>query len=225
MQHISTATLKPRIQLTVYKGSGRSYIESHDILKDPDGNLVLGEAKPLTKQALRKLVELSSVTQNHSWKTETILSDNVLLLEMGSISHKMIWWTKEQKRLMNWKGKAPVEFICPPMLYFLSNSELKVFWMQKNSKPTMKTALFHCALPNVYDDGDVCMGNVKKPRAGSDFNKFIESWDHALWGSKYTRFLSNYELEAVLSGCIKSKSSYPKEKMVPLKKTIKQLWQ
>lgn len=79
-------------------------------------------------------------------------------------------------------------------------------------RPDLKTPLFHAPLPNVYNDGKVCMGNVKKPGSTIEISDLISSWQKAFWGSEFTNHLYD-EL----------KKQYPSKLLLPHKKTLNTL--
>lgn len=216
---------KPVQQLVVYSNRNNAYIEHHDIIEDGNKRY-LSEGKPLAKKTLRKLLESASVTRGGQMATmRELMPENVLFFDPRPASQKLIWFMPPMKRKLEGIYKKPSDLMVPATIYILNDDELSIFCTKSGKhRPTMDTLLFHCPLPNIYDDGNVCMGNVKTPRNYSEVSQLVRAWDFAFWGSKFDGYLNDGDkFEKIIKSCIKSKSPIPTKLLNPLKKKLKDL--
>lgn len=183
-----TEQYTPVHQLNVYQGTSNYYIELHPVVVN-GGKLTVGAGVPLTKKALRNL--LAQVTKGEAMdigcKTK-LMPESILYFSGNKNKRNIIWFNAPQKRTIS-TNKGNIHFQCPGIIYQLSDDQLKVFTYLTKSRPSADTVLYRLPLPNIYEDGDVCMGNVVIPKDSSEISVLIERWEGCFWNSKFTNYL------------------------------------
>lgn len=192
------ATLyEPKSALVFYQSLDKKttmYVEHFDM--DKDGSPI--NAHPLTvneSKALAKSLQIDEEKDKTFLKSKGILPANILHIN-PSQHGSVVWYTKAQQRQLYFveslgitNGKADV----PPMLWFATKQNLKVFALTNDKRPTEKTALYYAPFFNVYEDGAVCMGTVDINIKNSAFvEEFTKSWEDYFFNSYFSHLLDNY---------------------------------
>lgn len=220
-----TGMYEPTHQLVIYNGSSNNaYVEHYEIIKS-GSKKVLSEGKPLTKKALRQLLEMVVVSDTQVISNiNQLMPDNVLFFDNRIGKSKLIWWSKAQERELIGINKNKVKAKLPAFLYELEDDSLSIYAIKTNKRPDLKTPLFHAPLPNVYENAKVCMGDVKKPKNKTELVEVIAAWEQAFWGSKFGDYLWDIETyDKKLRSCIRKKIAYPAKELKPTKKTVNTL--
>lgn len=154
---------QPQIAL-VFHGSSASSISCvtrHEI--DKESGLKLG-----------KYVELEDcISLMQSQLSEKTKSDNGIVIQPQNIlvnSREFLIWHKRSHQGEFWfrdaKRKLRFDVNYPPFLFVLdkrSSNSLSVFTLPTNSRPTLKTHLYHAPVMNVYSGGLLCLGSAVLP--------------------------------------------------------------
>lgn len=220
-----TSLYKPTHQLVFFECDSKSYVEHYEVETTEDGKSRLSEGKPLTKRALKKLLEhVAASGKNPMGNMGKLMPPNIIYFDPRPSSTKLIWFNPAQERLLTGIYKNPTLAKLPAMLYMLEDGTLNIYCIKSgNKRPDVKTALFHAPLPNVYEDCNVCMGSVATPKNYSEISDLINGWEHAFWGSKFTDHLWNKGFDKILRASMRSKQPFPTKDLKPLKKTIANL--
>lgn len=223
MQELLT-TYKPTAQLVVYTNDNKSYIEHHDIFTS-NNKQYLSEGKPLTKKALKNMLDLVLTSDKSIFATvDKLLPENVLSYDPRPGKTKLVWYEKSGIKLLHGIYKKPVKVKLPAFVFVLNDDVLSIYAMKTGTKrPDLKTVLFHSPLPNVYQEGNVCMGNVKKPNRTIEIADLIMEWQKAFWGSEFTNHLWDDSVDRQLKQAIRTRVQFPNKLLKPTKKTLNTL--
>lgn len=224
MEDSLTSLYKPAHQLVIYSEGSKSYIEHYEII-DVDGKQMLSEGKPLTKKSLKNMLDLVLTSDKSMFATVSkLIPENILYYDPRPGKRKLIWFEKASLRVLHGINKNPVKAKLPAFLFVLNDDLLSIYALKTaGRRPDLKTPLFHAPLPNVYKEGNVCMGNVKKPVSTIEISDLITSWQKAFWGSEFTNHLYDDKVLKQLKSSIRTKQQYPSKLLIPHKKTLNTL--
>lgn len=133
-----------------------------------DGQPVIAAGTPLTREHLRRWTEALGKAL-----APEILPDNVL------VSHPdmLAWWVPEQVRTSYFALSRPAATLkalaqrttlplpYPAHLFVATRSGLGVYALPANKRPGANTQLLFSPVLNVYINGSLCWGNIRKPKA------------------------------------------------------------
>lgn len=224
MSNELTKSYKPEHQLVIYSDGYHSYIEHYEIMENNDMSY-LSEGKPLTKNSLKKMLDLVLTSDKSIFATITkLLPENVLFYDPRPGKRKLVWYSKAKEYVLHGINKTAVKAKLPAFIFMLDDGDISIYATKTGTRrPDLKTALFHAPVPNVYNDGKICMGNVKKPQNKIEIIDLIESWEKAFWGSEFTGDLRDELFDKELKAAIRSKKQFPVKQLKPHKKTLNTL--
>lgn len=190
-----TALYAPKAALVVFTSHGQHpYIEYYEM--DTVGCPV--NPRPLT---LREAQSLSKVldTQKHAAKAflrpEGLLPADVLHID-PSESGSVMWYTKPQKQKLYFSESLGLEngtISLPALAWKADKKNLSVFALKGRNKPKYGTLLYHAPFFNLYQDGNVCMGNVDvKIREAASLEEFISAWQGYFFGSYFSHHIGGH---------------------------------
>lgn len=146
--------------------AGAAFASVHPV-DDRDGRPTIGAGTPLTRTQLR---QWSAVLGKDA--APEILPGNVL------VAHKdvLAWWVPEQVRAAYFALSNPpkdakalasrttVEVPYPAHLFVATRRGLGVYALAAGERPTADTQLLFSPVLNVFIDGQLCWGNIRKPK-------------------------------------------------------------
>jgi PRTRC genetic system protein B len=170
---LSTAILLYRGETTrrpIAYGPGHTapgaFASIHTIEKDANGTPTIGVGSPLTRAHLRQWAE----ALGRSAPPE-ILPANVLVAHADILA----WWTPAQVRCgyfalttakdlkaLSKRTIAPVPY--PAHVFIATRSGLGVYALPSSERPTADAEVLHSPILNVFLNGQLCWGNIPKPR-------------------------------------------------------------
>jgi PRTRC genetic system protein B len=169
------------------------YIEYYDM--DRNSNPI--NAHPLTlKEAnkLRKSLNIAKEEKEPVLKTEGILTPNIVFLD--AVNSKVIWHTKAMQTNMYFTEKLGLPngiANVPPMLWVASRTSLYVYALRSNRRPTVKTRLYHAPFFNIYESGNVCLGNVDvQIGRTASLEEFTRLWQGYFFNSYFSHLLAGH---------------------------------
>ncbi len=166
-------------------GAGASAFASFHAVEQREAGPVIAAGSPLTRGHLRRWTE----ALGRAAKPE-ILPDNVLVAH----ADMLVWWILEQVRPAHFNisnpgkdlkvlgAKASVAVPYPAHLFIATRKGLGVYALLANKRPTAETLVLHSPVLNVFLDGQLCWGNIAKPKAISvgamaEYERAVfESW-------------------------------------------------
>lgn len=173
-----------------------AFASLHAVEHDDEGQPSIGAGTPLTRAHLRHWTEMLGRTV-----VPEILPANVLVAH----SDILAWWIPAQVRsayfalssppaglrVLSERIILPVPY--PAHLFVATRSALGVYALPADERPTAQTGLLHSPILNVYRNGQLCWGNVPKPKSLTiasmpEFERAVfDSWStHANLGQDLT---------------------------------------
>lgn len=169
----------------VFRQNETAFASIHAIEHDDEGRPTIGAGTPLSRAQLRQWTEALGRTV-----VPEILPDNVLVAHPDILA----WWTPAQVRaaffalsspppgLQVLSGRTIVPVPYPAHLFVATRSGLGVYALPTNERPTAAVRVLHSPILNVFVDGQLCWGNIPRPRALTiasiaEFERAVfESW-------------------------------------------------
>jgi PRTRC genetic system protein B len=162
-----------------------AFASIHPIEHDEAGQPIVGSGTALSRAHLRKWTEALGRTVRPE-----LLPDNVLVAHPDVLA----WWIPEQVRpayfalsrppaglkALATRTSVPVPY--PPHLFIATRSGVGVYALPANKRPTADTPVLHSPVLNVFVDGQLCWGNIPKPKVLSiasipEFERAVfDSW-------------------------------------------------
>lgn len=206
------------------------YVEYYDIDKKGQPR----NAHPLSLREAQRLRELLEVQEQQSkgyLKPEGLLSQDILHIDPTG-GGSVLWYTKAAMRPLYFSpqlglpnGKAAV----PPLLWKATRTELSLYALATDKRPSADTSLYHAPFFNLYQDGKVCMGNVSvRISASTSLEAFTTAWEHYFFNSYFSHLLQGHN--PVQGNCVslwkellETGDAFPKSVLIKTKKTLKNL--
>lgn len=144
-----------------------AFASMHEIEHGETGP-VIAAGKPLTREHLRRWTE--ALGRN---TPPEILPENVITAHPDVLA----WWVPEQvreawfnlsdqyrknRKVLGVKTTVPVPY--PAHLFVATRRGLGVYALPSNKRPTAETLALHSPVLNVFINGQLCWGNVAKPK-------------------------------------------------------------
>ncbi|WP_217607215.1 prokaryotic E2 ligase family D protein [Chitinophaga sp. GbtcB8] len=223
----------PKSALVFYETGGSNsdmYVEYFDM--DKNGNPV--NAHPLTireAQRLSKALRLQEKESQSFLRPKGILPNNVLHINSAE-NGNVTWYTKQQVRQLYFSEKLglPNGNACvPPLLWHANRNALMVFALASDRKPSEKTVLYHAPFFNVYDSGNVCMGNVDvQIKASASLEEFMNAWETYFFNSYFSHLMQDHN--PIKGNCVslwgkllRTGEPFPKDVLVKNNRTVKNI--
>jgi len=196
------------------------YLESYDM----DSNGMAINAHPLSIKESGEIADAlgnSRELKSHFVNEATLLPPNVLYVN-NDRKGSVVWHTTSKKVNLFFHRilEIPDGFAhVPAMLWKADKDSLSVWAMKDNKRPTDETPLYHAPFFNVYDRGNVCMGNVRKhiPN-GCTLGDFISLWEKYFFNSTFSHTIrggavSGGELDAFWKKQMSIGSKFPVQRL------------
>ena len=204
----------PVANLVVYQctENNNTYCEIHQI--DRRGKMLQG--KPVSKNLIRELLKETNTELKENLTFHCLIPENVMWYDSQMGIHKIVWYTKPMRRQIHFESsmKMPGGLAnIPGMIWMYDGSSLKVFAYKgscpkvKRIKGIMDIEIFNVPFFNVYDDGSICWGNVKRKDKFYLFEEIMEYWENLFFNSKFSSHLhteSNLDLHAYWRSAIEN---------------------
>jgi len=148
--------------------NGAPTFASIHAIEDHDGQPAIAAGTPLSRAHLRQWTEALGRTV-----APEILPDNVL------VSHPdmLVWWVPERVRtayfalsnppkgLKALSGRTSIPVPYPAHLFVATRGNLGVYALPESRRPIADTRILHSPVLNVYLGGQLCWGNIPRPKA------------------------------------------------------------
>jgi PRTRC genetic system protein B len=142
------------------------------------------------------------------------------------------WWVPAQRRALFFTTKDEVlsslngkAFPQPPLVMFASRSQLYIWAMRDNQRPTAKTALYRAPYYNTSESGNVCLGSTVVPSVLEAAN--ITKYADAFFASAFTHASGKGKLLEMKGSYgqfwrdLEGRDQFPTKALVPTKLTLK----
>ena len=206
--------------LSVYTGK-EILVMSHDVALDEENKPLLLAGKIISDNEIDEF--LTYLKPNESkW---TLTDENIVAQSRNGT----IWWSPAKKRPLHFKTESEELnkysgkiFAQPALVFRLTGSNLNVWALKKNTKPTLDTPLYLAPFYNISPVGSVCMSPIRSGSAYQDFEKsFWNSFfTHANTGGK--RLVKGTEsYPDFLKSCTRQ---FPVEKLIPAELKLRDIF-
>jgi len=206
------------------------YVEAYDI--GSNGKPV--NAHPLSVKetvALANSLNTCSELKNDHLKSNGLLPEKVLYIHPAARGFA-VWHTPEQQVDILFKeelqipcGKAYV----PPLLWKADKTNLYLYAMKTNGKPTIKTPLYRAPFFNLYEDDRVCMGTVDiRMDDVTCLEDFISAWENSYWNSYFSHLIGEHSpvegnIVQLWQQQVNTHRKFPQEILKAKNKTVKDI--
>lgn len=222
-----TTLYHPKSALVFYQSEGANpdmYVEYFDM--DRNGKPV--NAHPLTVREAGRLATAMKIMQ----EKETVLTPSGILrdhiLYLDAKAGKAVWFTKAGERKLYFTESLGIPqgtTSVPAMLWKANRNSLQVFALSSNRRPTETTTLYHAPYFNVYESGNVCMGNVDiRIKKTASLEEFTSAWEDYFFNSYFSHLMGHNPIKgncvSLWENLISTGGAFPK---AVLKKSAVQL--
>jgi len=206
------------------------YVEAYDI--SSNGKPV--NAHPLSAKetiALADSLNTSSELKNNYLKSKGLLPDKVLYIHPSTHGFA-VWYTPEQQVDVLFKENLQIpcgRAYVPPLIWKADKSNLQLYAIKTQGKPSIKTPLFRAPFFNLYEDDRVCMGTVDM---GMDkvncLDDFMAAWERSYWNSYFSHLIGEISpvggnIVQLWQQQVNTQRKFPQDVLKANDKTIKDL--
>lgn len=179
----ASSTMQLECALLLYAGNGASFATVHDVAVDKHGGAMMLPGIPATQESLSNLGKYL-----HGIGDEGFIPENVLVRDVGTL----VWWCKPQSRQVWFKtqgkddaiGACTAKAMHPGLVFAVRHGKWYVFAVKGEARPTPEIELFQAPYFNVWESGQICVGNVAAPTGTTV--QMIEQWENAFFRSYFT---------------------------------------
>lgn len=189
------ATYNPFKALIFYQSSKDEsfYVEGYDM--DDLGKPI--NAHPLTLSESRTLSEAlanSDELKQGFLQCRSILPPEVLFINSDHDGFA-VWYTQSRKVSLSFKNELSIKdgrANVPALLWKASKDRMSVWALAKDERPTLRTVLYHAPFFNVYQNAEVCMGNVNIEICNDcTLEEFMPLWENYFFNSAFSHLLGD----------------------------------
>lgn len=208
-----------------------AYIELHPIITAGE-RYTLGPGAPLTKKQVVNLAALATADRSALLGGFLPVTGRLLYLDPSPALPQLLWWRPPEKRALIFderqSGIASGVYPLPALLFNLKDRDLSVYAVA-DAAVTPQSPIKNTPLPNIYEDGRICMGNCRLPAMRGDIVPLIERYEELFYRSEFTHFIHKRPARSPVTALFKKiagADAFPVEELVPLqdrKITVAQL--
>lgn len=213
--------------ILVYKAKGgSSFATVHGIAAQPNGGATILPGRPMTAFAVARLARTLTKRRQGGF-----IADKVLYQDTGAVA----WWVPPAQRRIWFRcggdelgAVERSEVVSHPGLVFCVTASRKWYvWAVKGSaRPAEDTPLFRAPYFNVWESGQICVGNVDLPERATAAK--LEEWNNAFFDSWFTHPNVHQDLVHYRGGAYKfwramldgKHASFPEKVLVDLGRTL-----
>lgn len=184
----------PEARQTLSASDAPAFASIHAV-EDRDGRPVIAAGTPLTRAHLRRWTEALGRAA-----PPELLPENVLVAHPDMLA----WWLPAQVRTAYFALSSPpkglktiatrttVPVPYPAHLLIATRAGLGVYALPESRRPTAETVVLHSPVLNVFLDGDLCWGNVPRPKTIAPAS--IPDYERAVFDSWSTHLNPGQEM-------------------------------
>jgi len=199
------------------------YLESRRIELTPKG-YQMQEGIPLSKKTISKLMIGIETNGLDKIYCSSIFPKTLLYNHIINFEPKIIWYTPAGYYNLIFDEKLNIpngQCYLPTLVFKLEKNDLSVFAVKSNN-PDENTKLWNAPFHNVYNSGNICMGNAKVKKS-HDIIKIMKYQEDAFFNSKFTHLHADGSpikgnLNTYLTKIIKSHGKFENKVLKPHKK-------
>jgi len=208
-------------------------VTAHSVIQDRNRAPIIQSGRPLTSADERDVLDMLTSRVHSQEGFASVYPERLLFADPT----RTLWWMPSAVRpmhLRNTQGTVTIRTRWPTLVLLAMDRALYVAALERDQRPTTKTKLFHCTLPNVWSDGKMCTGDAKLPMSCAPSD--IPHWESVVLDSAFTH--SNFtgalraagskrqfeDVETYWRGRNKEVSVLPSTRLVPMNKTLAQFF-
>ncbi|MBC6113200.1 PRTRC system protein B [Pedobacter fastidiosus] len=206
------------------------YVEGYDM--DFFGKPI--NAHPLSLQeshALSDALADSEELKQGFLQCRSILAPEVLFINSDRDGY-VLWYTHSVRQNLSFKKDLSIddgEANLPPLLWKASKQRLSLWALAKDGRPVSSSTLYYAPFFNIYQNGEVCMGNVAiEIDINSSLEGFMESWQNYFFKSAFSHLLGDSaptktNIVQLWQSLVSSEKPFPIKTLKKYPKTLKDL--
>lgn len=221
----------PKAAIVVFAAQGQHpYIEYYEM----DGAGCPVNPRPLTvkeAQSLSKALDTRQQAGKAFLRPEGLLSPNILHIDSAA-DGSVLWYTSPQKQKLYFSESLGLESAAvslPALVWKADKKHLSVFALKGKNRPKDSTRLYHAPFFNLYQNGNVCMGNVDvRIREAASLEEFVSAWQKYFFGSYFSHHIAGHHplkenLISLYRELICTGRDFPADRLVRNSLTLKNL--
>ena len=179
----NTPTLTTRRALFFHCAGDRLALLTHHAVTPGENNEpVIMPGRPISPEDELALIDL--LIGKGQKRGISVYPANLLSHDTGH----MAWWMPPLVRPMHLRTPdgvlATIETRWPSLVGIVVNRKLYLVAVAGDQRPDASTPVFHCPLPNIYEDGSVCTGSAAIPNGFT--LESLPEWDAVITGTAFT---------------------------------------
>ncbi len=173
------ASISPITAFTLYMvkdGMGKSGVAllQHDLSAE-EGQVQVGVGRPVSAAELMEALEgVTSSGSVDEWERGFVPKG------VFYMTQRWVGWEVPARPALLRIKKEEIIAPLPRLLLFSDGEDLRVCAVRHRAKLGAETPVFHAPLLNVYQNGSVCWGSVRKPKSSSVREVDQKAWEAAL---------------------------------------------
>lgn len=218
---------QPEQAIVIYrKPHSNYYLESHNAIVK-DNQVQWSEGTPFKKESLKNLaIDLG----NKSFKPleiDGILPTELLYFKQTFLDLTMVWFLPPSNQKLHFSKELKIKsgvVNLPGFVFVAHKDELYIYAVKTNKRPDLNTRLYKAPFHNIYEDGEVCMGNVIKNKRTEFVHTEMERWQNRFFNSEFSHFLDEnvidkrYNLSLLFKNLMsKQLDQFPEEVLIDCK--------
>jgi len=168
--------------LLFYRSQGTNHIyATQHSARVVDGKPTLLAGVPITLDQLADIADLAARKTSY----RGFIHDRVVYLAPNLLA----WWVPACTRRVWFNTKDKIgeragDATHPPLVFIVNRTTWSVFALRENARPGPATKLYTAPYYNVWEGGEICVGNVKTPDAIN--TESIKPYEDAFFRSRFT---------------------------------------
>lgn len=138
---------------------------------------------PLNRSVMNKIVARVKFDGMEMMATDELIMHRVIYIDTNIASRKVIWVVPPGKASVNLEG-TKTEFFFPTRLFMAKGDNLYAYFIKPNQKLSTDVKVYNCTLPNVYENGLMCLG-MNKIEHIYDIDRLIKRCMHIFHNAKF----------------------------------------
>jgi len=224
-RQISEEPFQPDKVIKVYRRNHKDeyYLEICDVhLKTGSKEHVLGPARPLAKDTMRRIAGVASDQTLEPFTKDAFLYSGLLRFSPYYHERHILWHRPQMRKTLTFR-KDKLLLWMPAMLFLVVFDKLYVFALKSNNRPTLATKLFIAPIMNLQGAYGICWGSVKTQHKIWNIDEEMWFWEDKLWNSIFAHVghvCSKTEIMSLYRKLAKSAAKFPKRELISLDMNI-----
>ena len=224
---ISGSEMIPKSAIIIYANGNLNdsfYLENRDIEITKDGYQMMNGV-PLKKETLKKIIKTIDVDETSTIHCDGVFPKKLLSFTNGYANESVVWFLKSSWQHLTFDKKLGIkngQFLLPTLIFKLEGETLHVY-AAKTDNVTAETKLFKAPFHNIFETGEVCMGNAEIEKS-YEINEIMRAYEKAFFMSKFTHLQSQGSpIKGNINTYLNSTDRIEKKVLLPTKLKVEDL--